>query len=72
LGDAADFLVDLKWGGIMKIQLYVIYAAILGVVSFFTQEIVSYVLLGFILIALNNILSILKEISKKLEQKKTI
>jgi hypothetical protein len=59
-------------GGIMKIQLYVIYAAILGVVSFFTQEIVSYVLLGFILIALNNILTVLKEISKKLDYKKDV
>ena len=54
----------------MKIFMYGLYAAALGVVSFFTQEIVSFVLLGFILIALNNILAILKEISKKLDHNK--
>ncbi|MBP1974669.1 hypothetical protein J2Z47_002912 [Cohnella thailandensis] len=53
----------------MRIFLYCLYAGILGVISFFTQEIVTYVLLGFILIALNNVLSVLKEISRKLDEK---
>ncbi|MBM7565512.1 hypothetical protein JOC55_002458 [Paenibacillus sacheonensis] len=53
----------------MKIFLYMIYAGILGVISFFTHEIVAYVLLGFILIALNNILTVLREISKKMDTK---
>ena len=52
----------------MKLFLFGIYAAILGVISFFTHEIVTYVMLGFILIALNNVLSVLKDISKKLDK----
>lgn len=55
----------------MKIFLYGLYAAILGVISLFTQEVVAYVLLGFILLALNNILTVLKEISRKLDEKKS-
>lgn len=52
----------------MKIFLYCMYAGILGVISFFTHEIVAFVLLGFILIALNNVLTVLKEISNKLDK----
>lgn len=48
---------------------YAILAGALGVVSVFTGEIVTYVLLGFILLALNNIHQVLKEISKKLDKK---
>lgn len=52
----------------IEIFLYIIYAVILGVISIFTHEIVTFVLLGLILIALNNILSVLKQISKKLDK----
>jgi len=54
----------------MKIFFYSLYAAVLGVISFFTQEMVSFILLGFILISLNNILNVLKDISKKLDNRK--
>ncbi|WP_202914562.1 hypothetical protein [Paenibacillus antri] len=48
---------------------YAIVAGILAVVSFFTGEIVSYVLLGFILLALNNIHKVLQDISRKMDKK---
>ena len=41
---------------------YYLYALILGVVSWFTGEIVTFVMLGIILISLNNINSTLKKI----------
>ncbi|AMM94647.1 hypothetical protein QUF81_07565 [Peribacillus simplex] len=46
----------------MSNWLYVLYAVILGIVSWFTGEIVTFVMLGVILIALNNINSTLKKI----------
>ena len=46
----------------MNNWLYIIYAGILGIVSWFTGEIVTFVMLGVILIALNNINSTLKKI----------
>ncbi|WP_274363473.1 hypothetical protein [Paenibacillus thermotolerans] len=49
--------------------LYVLWAVLLGVVSFFTGEVVTYVMLGFILLALNNIHKVMKEISRKMERK---
>lgn len=51
----------------MKI-LYPLYALILALIAFYTHEIVTFIMLGFILIALNNILFVLKEISKKLDR----
>lgn len=51
----------------MKDLQYVIYAAILGIVSFFTGEIVTFIMLGIILMALSNMLKVQKEILKKLE-----
>ena len=42
--------------------LYILYAGILGIVSWFTGEIVTFVMLGIILIALNNINTTLKKI----------
>jgi len=47
---------------------YSLYAALLAVVSIFTGEIVTFVLLGLILIALNHILDVLKEIARKLDK----
>lgn len=41
---------------------YILYALILGVVSWFTGEIVTFIMLGIILISLNNINSNLKKI----------
>lgn len=41
---------------------YYLYALILGVVSWFTGEIVTFVMLGIILVSLNNINSTLKKI----------
>lgn len=49
--------------------VYAMMAGALGVVSVFTGEIVTYVFLGFIFLALNNIHQVLKEISKKLDNK---
>ncbi|CAH0344372.1 hypothetical protein [Bacillus sp. CECT 9360] len=41
------------------------YALALGVISFFTGEVVTFVMLGFILISLNNIHSTVKKIYEK-------
>ncbi|MCK1982637.1 hypothetical protein MPH56_10020 [Peribacillus simplex] len=46
----------------MSNWLYTLYAVILGIVATFTGEIVTFVMLGVILIALNNINSTLKKI----------
>lgn len=46
----------------MKNIWYILYAMILGVVSFFTGEIVTYIMLGMILIALININNTLKKL----------
>lgn len=48
----------------MKNGLYTLYFLVLGIISFFTREIVTFVMLGGILIALTNIHSTLKEILK--------
>ncbi|MCM3633523.1 MULTISPECIES: hypothetical protein [Paenibacillus] len=50
----------------MKDYIYVIYVLALGVVSFFTGEIVTFIMLGIILMALTNMLRVQKEILKKL------
>lgn len=44
---------------------YVILAFALGVIAFFTQEIVTFVLLSFVLMALININNTLKKILKE-------
>ena len=46
----------------MRNFVYILYALILGVISLFTGEIVTFALLGVIVIALNNINSTLKKI----------
>lgn len=53
----------------MKTIVYPFYALVLGVVAFFTGEIVTFIMLGFILLALTNIVTVLREISRKLDQK---
>lgn len=44
--------------------LYGLYVLIIAIVSIFTGEIVTFVMLGFILLGLQNIHSTLKEILK--------
>ncbi|MCR8656677.1 hypothetical protein [Paenibacillus endoradicis] len=51
----------------MKDTLNTFYVLIVGIISIFTKEIVTFIMLGFILLALNNILIVQKEISKKLD-----
>lgn len=46
----------------MNNWLYGLYALILGLVSIVTGEIITFVMLGFILISLQNIHSTLKEL----------
>lgn len=48
----------------MNNWVYSIYALALGVLAFFTGEIVTFVMLGFILLSLNNINTNLKKMSK--------
>ncbi|MEC2158492.1 hypothetical protein [Virgibacillus halodenitrificans] len=49
----------------MNNWMYSLYALVLGIVAFFTGEIVTFIMLGFILIALININTTLKKIIKK-------
>lgn len=53
----------------MKNGLYTFYFLVLGIVSFFTEEIITFVMLGIILIALTNIHTTLKEILKVNQEK---
>lgn len=48
----------------MKNGIYTLYFLVIGIVSFFTGEIVTFVMLGAILIALTNIHTTLKELLK--------
>ncbi|WP_187119021.1 hypothetical protein [Bacillus marasmi] len=50
--------------------LNTVYLFILGIVAIYTQEIVTFVMLGVILIALNNINKTLKEILMVQKQNK--
>ncbi len=49
----------------MNNWMYSLYALVLGVFAFFTGEIVTFIMLGFILIALININTTLKQLVKK-------
>ena len=46
----------------MSNWLYILYAVFLGIISLFTGEIVTFIMLGIILLALNNINATLKKI----------
>lgn len=48
----------------MQGWLYGLYALIIAIISIFTGELVTFIMLGFILICLQNIHSTLKEILK--------
>ncbi|RDI39123.1 hypothetical protein [Falsibacillus pallidus] len=51
---------------------YSLYFIILGIVSFFTGEIVTFAMLGLILIALNNINITLKKIYHQNKQNQSV
>lgn len=57
-------------GGIKDELLYVIYAIILAALSVITGEIVTFIMLGFILLTLTNINNNLKKMNEKMEQGK--
>ncbi|CAM3465018.1 hypothetical protein [Brevibacillus invocatus] len=54
---------------LFKNSLNIIYAIILAVVSIFTQEIITFIMLGFVLMALLMIHETLKKILAKLDSK---
>lgn len=49
----------------MKNWMYGLYALFLGFIAFFTGEIITFIMLGFILMSLNNINTTLKKNHKK-------
>ncbi|MFK9120791.1 hypothetical protein ACJEBK_28760 [Peribacillus frigoritolerans] len=51
---------------------YSFYFLILGIVAFFTGEIVTFIMLGFVLLGLNNINITLKKILKVKNQDQSI
>lgn len=57
------------WLFIMKNWQYTLYLVILGVISFITGEVVTFAMLGIILVTLTNIHTTLKEILRNQERK---
>jgi uncharacterized membrane protein YraQ (UPF0718 family) len=55
----------------LKNWLYGLYALILGLLAWQTGEIVTFVMLGFILISLQNIYIVLQKIYQTLKAKQT-
>ena len=49
---------------------YLFFAIALAILSYFTGEVVTFIMLGFILMSLNNINSTLKKILERLDRKK--
>ncbi|MGD6875124.1 hypothetical protein [Bacillus infantis] len=47
---------------------YSLYFLILAIASFFTGEIVTFIMLGFILLSLNNINNTLKKIHNRIDK----
>ncbi|WXJ93610.1 hypothetical protein MCACP_00580 [Neomoorella carbonis] len=41
---------------------------VMGIIAFFTKEIVTFFMLGFIIIILSNIYNVLKKISDKIDE----
>lgn len=52
----------------MKSSMYSLYALALGIVAFFTGEIITFIMLGFILMALMTINANLKQLIDKEER----
>lgn len=48
--------------------LYTIFMFMLGIIAFFTRELVTFVMLGFIMIMVSNIYDKLDEISRKMNR----
>ncbi len=48
--------------------IHILFAILLGIVALYTGEIITFIMLGFILLALNNIVDLLRQISKKLNK----
>ncbi len=48
---------------------FTVLLVVLGIASFFTQEIVTFWMLAFVIIILYNIHRVLKEISEKLDKR---
>lgn len=48
----------------MNNWLYGLFIILLGIIAFFTEEIVTFIMLGFILVSLNNINLTLKKLNK--------
>ncbi|GLO65253.1 hypothetical protein MACH08_10370 [Oceanobacillus kimchii] len=55
----------------MNYLLFTLYAILLAVLAFFTGEIVTFIMLGIILVALQNIHGTLKNIFKILKENKS-
>jgi fructose-specific phosphotransferase system IIC component len=53
----------------MNNWLYTLYFVVIGIVAFVTREIVTFLMLGFVIISLHNINSTLKEILKNMKEK---
>lgn len=53
----------MKW---LRELFYVLYVIVLGLLAIYTGEIVTFIMLGIILLALQNILKVLKDILEEL------
>lgn len=53
----------------MRNILYTFYFAVVAIIALWTKEIVTFLMLGFVIIALHNINSTLKEILKSMKEK---
>lgn len=54
----------------MRNWLYTFYFVVIGIIALYTKEIVTFLMLGFVIIALHNINSTLKEILKNMKEQK--
>lgn len=53
----------------MRNILYTFYFVVVAIIALWTKEIVTFLMLGFVIIALHNINSTLKEILKSMKEK---
>lgn len=53
----------------MRNWMYTFYFVVIGIISLFTREVVTFLMLGFVLIALHNIHYTLKEILNNMKEK---
>lgn len=42
--------------------------AVMGLIAIFTREVVTFIMLGFVIVSLSNIFNVLQEISSKLDK----